>query len=80
NTGLITAGYILGEEDRWKTIEDVMGYVQYVVVAVILGAILWFLWSRFVSPSGREQARQRLAAADGDAAHPAETERTDIQS
>ena len=40
NTGLITAGYVLGEEDRWKTIEDVMGYVQYVVVAAILGAIL----------------------------------------
>ena len=80
NTGLITAGYILGEEDRWKTIEDVMGYVQYVVVAVILGAILWFVWSRFVSPSGREQARQRLAAAEADAALPTETERTDIQS
>ena len=80
NTGLITAGYILGEEDRWKTIEDVMGYVQYVVVAAILGAILWFVWSRFISPSGREQAQRRLAASEAEAASSAEAERTDVQS
>ena len=63
NTGLITAGYVLGEEDRWKTIEDVMGYAQYLVVLAILAAIAWFVWTRFISPSGREQA-QRLLEAD----------------
>jgi membrane protein DedA with SNARE-associated domain len=77
NTGLITAGYILGEEDRWRTIEDVMGYVQYVVVAAILGAIGWFVWTRFVSPSGRERARQQLEASA--AGSPAEAERSDLR-
>jgi len=53
NTGLIGAGYVLGEEDRWKQIEDVMGYAQYLVILGILGAIGWFFWSRFVSPQAR---------------------------
>ncbi|MBN2624216.1 MAG: DedA family protein [Acidimicrobiales bacterium] len=61
NTGLIGAGYILGEEDRWRKIEDVMSYVQYVVIAGILGAIGWFVWTRFVSPQGRRRAEQQLA-------------------
>jgi membrane protein DedA with SNARE-associated domain len=77
NTGLITAGYILGEEDRWRTIEDVMGYVQYVVVAAILGAIGWFLWTRFVSPGGRERARQQFEPPA--AGSPAEADRSDLR-
>jgi membrane protein DedA with SNARE-associated domain len=67
NTGLITAGYVLGEEDRWRRIEDVMGYVQYVVIAAILLAIGWFVWSRFVSPEGRRRARERMAESQGGA-------------
>ncbi len=59
NSGLISAGYILGEEDRWRRIEDVMSYAQYVVVLGILGAVGWFVWSRFASPEARHQARER---------------------
>ena len=81
NTGLITAGWILGEEDRWRTIEDVMGYVQYVVVLGILGAIAWFVWTRFVSPSGRERAQQQLEADAAAKAQPSgEPQRNHISS
>jgi membrane protein DedA with SNARE-associated domain len=59
NTGLIGAGYILGEEDRWKKIEDVMEWFQYVVILGILAAIGWFVWSRFISPAGRRRAREQ---------------------
>ena len=62
NTGLIGAGYILGEEDRWKKIEDVMEWFQYVVILGILGAIGWFVWSRFISPAGRQRARRARAS------------------
>ncbi len=68
NTGLISAGYILGEEDRWKTIEDVMGYAQYVVILGILGAIAWFVWSRFISTEGRRRAHEGRAATEVDTA------------
>lgn len=61
NTGLVTAGYVLGEEDRWRTIEDVMGYVQYAVVLGIVAAVGWFVWSRTLSPSARSG---RVVAAD----------------
>ena len=70
NTGLISAGYVLGEEDRWRTIEDVMGYVQYVVVLGILGAIGWYVWSRFVSPAGRRRAGAHADGVDVAAAAP----------
>jgi membrane protein DedA with SNARE-associated domain len=66
NTGLVTAGYVLGEEDRWRRIEDVMSWAQYVVVAGILAAIGWYVWSRFVSPEGRRRARDLAAAAPVD--------------
>jgi membrane protein DedA with SNARE-associated domain len=78
NTGLISAGYILGEEDRWRTIEDVMGYAQYAVVAAILGAIGWFVWTRFVSPSGRQRAQQQLEASTRGTR--AEADRSDLSS
>jgi membrane protein DedA with SNARE-associated domain len=78
NTGLIGAGYILGEEDRWRRIEDIMGYVQYVVVLGILVAIAWFVWSRFVSPEGRRRAR---AGVEGEGRPPApERARTDTSA
>jgi membrane protein DedA with SNARE-associated domain len=60
NTGLVGAGYVLGEEDRWRRIEDVMDVVQYVVIAGLLGAVAWFAWRRFVSPAGRRRALARL--------------------
>ena len=68
NSGLVGAGYVLGEENRWRRIEDVMDVAQYAVIAGILGAIAWFVWRRFLSPEGRRQAQARLdeAAAEAD--------------
>lgn len=65
NTGLVGAGYILGEEDRWRTIEDVMSYVQYVVVLGIVAAVAWFVWSRFLSAEGRRRAAAGDIDGDG---------------
>lgn len=63
NSGLIGAGYVLGEEHRWKQIETVMGYVQYVVVLGIFAAVGWFVWNRFLGGGGRG----RPDASDSDA-------------
>ncbi|HEX5365626.1 MAG TPA: DedA family protein [Acidimicrobiales bacterium] len=65
NTGLIGAGHVLGEEDRWRKIETVMGYVQYVVVLALVAAVGWFVWTRFVSAEGR----RRATAGDIDGDH-----------
>ena len=75
NTGLIGAGYILGEEDRWRRIEDVMGYVQYLVILGILVAIGWYVWTRFVSPGGRRQATAGADAAAEPPVTPATADR-----
>lgn len=48
NATLIGAGAILG--DRWKQVGDVVGLLQGVVVVVIAGALLLFLWRRWVRP------------------------------
>lgn len=47
NSALISAGYVL--RDNWENVEPVLGVVQYVVIAVILVAVGWFLWSRLRS-------------------------------
>lgn len=46
NTALIMVGYFA--ERHWGTVQDVLGYVQYLVVALILGAVAWFVWRRIV--------------------------------
>jgi membrane protein DedA with SNARE-associated domain len=81
NSGLIGAGYVLGEENRWRRIEDVMGYVQYVVVLGILAAIGWFVWSRFISPEGRRRAQAAHATTGrvGENA-PGGGDRSDVQA
>ena len=48
NFGLVGAGYLL--RDRWEDVEPVMGVVQWIVVAAILGALGWFVWKRIVRP------------------------------
>jgi membrane protein DedA with SNARE-associated domain len=58
NTALIGAGYLL--RDNWHDVEPILNWVQYVVIAVIVGAIAWFVWRRFLSAD----ARSRTAAAD----------------
>ena len=44
NSALIGAGYLL--RSSWKDVEPVLSWFQYVVVAVIVVAIGWFVWSR----------------------------------
>jgi membrane protein DedA with SNARE-associated domain len=61
NATLIGAGAILG--DRWKQVGDVVGLLQGVVVVVIAGALLLFLWRRWVSP--RLPASMRPGAGAG---------------
>lgn len=79
NTGLVGAGYILGEEGRWKRIEDVIGYVQYVVIAGILGALAWFVWTRFISSDGRRHVHDQAVGGDA-AATTAGPEHSDVQA
>lgn len=47
NSALIGAGYAL--RDNWEDVEPVLGVVQYIVIAVIVVAVGWFLWSRIRS-------------------------------
>jgi len=61
NTGLISAGYMMGEEGRWRRVEDVMSYAQYAVVLGIVAAVGWFVWTRALSPTAR---RRRAEGAD----------------
>ena len=44
NTALVGAGYVL--RDNWQDVEPVLDIVQYVVIALIVAAIVWLLWSR----------------------------------
>jgi membrane protein DedA with SNARE-associated domain len=60
NTALIGAGYLL--RSRWHEVEPVLSWAQYIVVALILVAIAWYVWVKFLSP----QARLHHAADDRD--------------
>ena len=68
NVVLIGAGYGLG--DRWDQVQEYVGVLQYVVLAVIAGVGGWWIWTRFLSPTHRarraadaaEQAREELVA------------------
>ena len=44
NAALIGAGWALG--DNWEVVGQYVGYFQYVVIAVVVVAIVWFLWRR----------------------------------
>ncbi len=46
NTALVLVGYAARE--YWDEVETIIGYVQYVVVAAILGAVGWFVWRRII--------------------------------
>jgi membrane protein DedA with SNARE-associated domain len=48
NLVLIGAGYLLGEQ--WERVEAPLDLFQKLVIAVIVGAVLWFVWARFVRP------------------------------
>lgn len=47
NTALIGAGALLG--DRWESVGDYIGILQWVVIVVIVGLVAWFLWRRLGS-------------------------------
>lgn len=70
NVVLIGAGFKLGE--NWEKVSEWVGDVQYVVIAVILGAIGWWLWTRLLSPAAR--AARKAEAAELAAAHDAAVE------
>lgn len=46
NAALIVAGYVL--RDNWEDVEPILSVVQYVVIALIVAAIAWFVWTRFI--------------------------------
>jgi membrane protein DedA with SNARE-associated domain len=58
NTALIGAGHLLGE--RWKETESVVSVFQYLVIGVIVLAVAWFVWTRFVQP--RRAASDEIGA------------------
>jgi membrane protein DedA with SNARE-associated domain len=51
NTALIGAGYVL--RDNWHDVEPILSVVQYVVIALIVAAIVWLLWTRVFSPAAK---------------------------
>ncbi len=53
NAALISAGYAL--RDNWEDVEPVIGVMQWLVIAAIVGAIGWFVWRRFVVGNRREK-------------------------
>lgn len=44
NSALIGAGYLLG--DRYHVVEQYLGIVQWIVLAVVLVAVVWFVTTR----------------------------------
>ena len=46
NSILIMVGFYA--QDQWDTVQDIMGYFQYVVILAILGAVGWFVWKRII--------------------------------
>jgi membrane protein DedA with SNARE-associated domain len=68
NTALIGAGYLL--RDQWDSVEPIISWFQYLVIALILGFLVRFALSRFRSPSGSGRARDRRARAQGEGSEP----------
>lgn len=68
NSALIVAGYVL--RDNWERVEPVIGVVQWLVIAGLVGAVGWYLWSRFLSPRARRRAAAAASPADGSANPP----------
>lgn len=54
NVLLIGAGYQLG--DNWETVGEYVDILQYVVIAVILAVVGWWVWSRFIRPKRQDPA------------------------
>jgi len=52
NAALIGAGWALG--DNWEVVGTYVGYFQYVVIALVVLAVVWFFWRRV---SNRQSAQ-----------------------
>lgn len=67
NIALVGAGYLLGE--RWESVGDYVGILQWIVIMVILALVAWFLWRRVIHPrwgwSPRSAAGGRRSSGDG---------------
>lgn len=48
NSILIGAGWVLGE--NWDRVEQYVGYLQYLVIAVVLVIAAWWVWARIIKP------------------------------
>lgn len=57
NTILVYAGYLLG--DNWDHVEEYVGYLQYVVIALVLVIGVIWVWTRMINPQ-----RQKRKARD----------------
>lgn len=54
NLLLIGAGYQLG--DNWEVVGEYIDVLQYVVIAIILAAVGWWVWTRLIRPKRNEPA------------------------
>ncbi len=54
NAVLISIGYAL--RDNWEDVEPALDWFQYVVLALILAAIVWFIWRRRFSAQARAES------------------------
>ena len=62
NTALVLAGYYLGEQ--WHVVEEYTGILQLVVIAGMVLAVAWFLWSRTGRRGRERRQRSETPAAD----------------
>ena len=56
NAALIGAGWALG--DNWEVVGTYVGYLQYVVIALVVLAVVWFLWRRLSQRSSAASHRK----------------------
>lgn len=44
NTLLVSAGYVLG--NQWRSVGRYSDWLNYTVIALLIAAVVWFVWSR----------------------------------
>ncbi|HHW82560.1 MAG TPA: DedA family protein [Actinomycetales bacterium] len=64
NTLLVGAGYILGE--NWHAVEPALDWFKYVVVAVVVAGVFWYVVSRLRSRRNAAAEGDGLGVAEGD--------------
>lgn len=61
NTLLVGAGYLLG--DNWEQVGEYIDVIQYVVIAIILLAVAYWVWTRLISSEHKARREAQEAAA-----------------